>query len=388
MKCLWVKKGAGNIEKIYVQIVDKINNSPTINMEREPESEMLEEVIKQCFGFRKVEVYWAHHASGGMRPYTFVGSKIFHSGSKSFTAGTKHPNGFYDERHELNVIIVMEQEPITICGLTGGEVTAILLHEIGHNFDFSPDTMFEAWFNLYTSLFSDLGASALVRNFKAEYFRNIYKIMYNFDDMISKALPPIDQMRHALGSTFNKFAAFMKALLSPTIFIAAPLSFLFSPLTYLQNYFTRKKEEYADSFAATYGFGPELVTGLDKFDKLCVHGGKDLNKTNVFMSVLYDLSLCQIEIVRFCTGDHGTPQTRTIKMIDKLEKDLAKSEYSPSVKVELKQQIEKMRSTYKDVVSLNETDRLIITSGFRQMIDNWFDGKDYIIVPHNPNYTV
>ena len=74
-------------------------------------------------------------------------------------------------------------------------------------------------------------------------------------------------------------------------------------------------------------------------------------------------------------------------MIDKLEKDLAKSDYSPAVKVELKQQIDKMRSTYKDVVSLNDNDRLVITSGFRQMVDNWFDGKDYIIIPHNPNYT-
>ena len=381
------KKGAGNIEKICTQIVDKINKSPTINMEREPESGMLEDAIQQCFGFRKVEVYWAHHASGGMGPYTFVGSKIFHANSKSFAPGTKHPNGFYDERHELSIIIVMEQEPITVCGLTGGEVTALLLHEIGHNFDFSPDTMFEAWSNLYISMFYTLGISELIRNFQAEYFRSIYKVMLNFDDMIAKALPPIDHMRHALGPFFNKFSAFMRALLSPTILITAPLAFLHSPLTHLQQYFTRKSEEYADSFAATYGFGPELATSLDKFDKLYVHGGKDLDKTNAFMAVLYDLSLCQIEIVRLCTGGHGTTQTRTIKVIDKLEKDLAKSDYSPAVKVELKQQIDKMRSTYKDVVSLNDNDRLVITSGFRQMVDNWFDGKDYIIIPHNPNYT-
>lgn len=381
------RKGLKEAEKICIDIVNKINDNRNINMEREPESDLLESAIKKVFGFKRVEIYWAHHATGGMGPHTYIGSRIIHSGSRSFITGTKHSDGFYDKNHELTVIVVMEQEYVATCNLTGQELLAVILHEIGHNFDYSADTMFVEWYNLFSSILSDFGLTAIINNGVREYGRDVIMTLRNLDDKICKAIPPLDSIRHTLGPLYNKFIALINSLLSPTIFITAPAAFLMTPITYLLNYFTRKGEEYSDSFAATYGYATELATGLDKLDRLSVMGGSDIDKMPPMLSLFYDMSLCNIEIVRFCTGGHGTTQTRTIKMIDKLQQDINKSTYSPSTKAELQKDLDNLRQTYNKLINMNDSDRLRITAAFRQMIDNWFDGKDYIVIPHNRNYT-
>ena len=362
------------IEDVITKIVDKVRDNPNINLQKDPLSRELESKFVKVFGFRKCRIYWSNiFAAKG--PYTRPAAKILHVDSKSFTHGL-HKKGFYDEKHELAVYIQMDQNLITDCNLTASEVLAVILHEVGHNFDYSPAQVFLVWYNFIANLLSNHALEYLAKTVTQEYGRGVMMTIDNINDYLYNTAPSIGNMLRRIGKTGFNVLKFLQAIGSPLAITMVPLYMLCTPFLYLTNTFTRKGEVYADSFAASYGYGPECISALEKIYAFV--NTKDTD--NGFMQFFYDMALFHNEVICFASGGHRTNQQRMLSMIDKLEDDLKNNIVDPSDKKELEAELKRAKDMYNKLINLDQTERDTLTMQFRRCVDNWHNGKPYMII--------
>ena len=397
-----------NAEKIVERIVDKVNKNNSINIHKEPEFKQLNDELKKVFGFDDFCIYWANDPWGGTKlslkfdadtgelrgfgfnyglgPYTMLSSSLFYNYDKKFTGkliNAKKGKGVYDDEHRLTCIVVFEQSYIYNGQLTAREVLAIILHEIGHNFDFSPMRLLGNWIMLILGVCT-LQFIPILLNQILTYGKNKWStvVLNEWHDMVAKAIPPIDWIRQTLGkATQPVISAVMPWIGTALSLPILPIKLLMAPLSYFINTFNRKGEEYADSFATTYGYGPELITGLDKLYNATSIGNQNIvNRKDIpkGLALIYDLQMVRSEFFSTITGHHGSNQQRALKQLYQLEKDLKTNNYPPTMKRSIQRELDEMKKVYNQMLHLNDNDRMVVTNSFRQLVDKWYDGKPYM----------
>lgn len=370
------------IESAMIKIHKLIVDDKNIVIYKTKEAKELEEAVKDTFGFKKVRIYWSNQpALGGMGPYTRPGAVIIHSASTGITYGT-NKKGFYDSQHELMVYIQMDQNLVTDCNLTPREMTAILLHEIGHNFDYSPATIFEAWYGFLQVIMSGKIQNILtyaVRTGVQEYGRDVTMFISNAHDYLLNVIPVFGRMVRAIGKVSFNITKFIMALLSPvTAVVSVPTYLLLCPFSYLSNFFARKKEVYSDSFAAAYGYAAEIGTALEKINVAMNinHNGERVGP----MTFFYDLTLFQAEVIAFAMGGHRTNQQRMISMLDAMKTDLKDPNLPADVKKDLQKKVDDAEKVYREISNLDNDQRKTFTTWFRGLVDSWYAGKPYMLI--------
>ena len=132
----------------------------------------------------------------------------------------------------------------------------------------------------------------------------------------------------------------------------------FTPFAYIRNLYMRKGEVYADSFAASYGYSAELVSGLEKLN---VYMYQDKNAENTFLAPFYDLMMLEADIINTLSGGHGSTQQRSLRMVDKLDKDLEQSNLNAADKAAIKKEKERLLATYGKFMNCDEQVRGVLT---------------------------
>lgn len=374
------KEPVSKIQKAMDKIVAYLESTPMGKMNDTPLDRELEKAIKDVFGFGYVDVFWSDTPSLIGGPYTIPNATIFHiSDSKSFAYG-KNARGFYDKDHELHCVIHINRDVVVNAHLTSAELTAVLLHEIGHNFDYSPYKMLLAMIGVLQLLYGNIAVLSNWAVSELAPLSSLYPRLRNLDAMIADILPPfryITRFLYAIGSGLTKFTL---AALSPINFVTSiPTALINSPFTYISNIFTRKGERFADSFATMYGYGPEIASGLDKIIGESM-GMNDVTYNVPVLKTLYDLSMLNQEIVTLALGGHESNQRRMINMMNMLKKDLEDPNISPSMKKEIRREIDRSQKTYEQMLNLNGEQRDTLTHAFRRVVDGWFSGKPYLFV--------
>lgn len=374
------KEPVSKIQKAMDKIVAYLESTPMGKMNDTPLDRELEKAIKDVFGFGYVDVFWSDAPSLIGGPYTIPNATIFHiSDSKSFAYG-KNARGFYDKDHELHCVIHINRDVVVNAHLTSAELTAVLLHEIGHNFDYSPYKMLLAMIGVLQLLYGNIAVLSNWAVSELAPLSSLYPRLRNLDAMIADILPPfryITRFLYAIGSGLTKFTL---AALSPINFVTSiPIALINSPFTYISNIFTRKGERFADSFATMYGYGPEIASGLDKIIGESM-GMNDVTYNVPVLKTLYDLSMLNQEIVTLALGGHESNQRRMINMMNMLKKDLEDPNISPSMKKEIRREIDRSQKTYEQMLNLNGEQRDTLTHAFRRVVDGWFSGKPYLFV--------
>lgn len=380
-------KRVQSIQDAMDKIVAKVTSDKDVVIEGSALDRELESAVKETFGFKSVHIYWANRAGAGMTgPYTMPGAIILHSGgtiSGSKTANLAYgsyensKDGFYDKNHELSAFIQMDTSLIYEFNMTSEELVAVLLHEIGHNFDYSPFTVIGAWYTVLMNLIA--GDFGVLLNIPIqEWGRPVLMALRNLDTYMQMYIPPLGVIAKLIGRVSFNVSRFLTGILSPvsTIF-TAPIYILYSPFSWFQNTFARKKEMYADSFAASYGYGSELVTALDKIADVMTGNPN----AGPFMSFFYDFARLQNEIMALGMGGHTSNQRRAIKVINKLEEDMKNPAIRPEARAELNAKYQEMKNTYDKIVNMDEDGKNKLTAAFRRMVDNWYAGKPYLFIP-------
>lgn len=374
------KKDVSEIQTVLDKIYSAVMADPKQSIYGTSLARELESAVQKVFGFKSVSIIWSNRYGGGRTsPYTMPSAVVIHGFSTSLEYGS-HQNGFYDTKHELMVYIQLDQSLFSDVGLTSEEMCGILLHEIGHNFDYSPANLIGAWFRVIMALIQ-LRPEGLLSIPITEWGRPIYQAIRNIDTFIQSYIPPIGILIRLIGKVRFNVIKFLRALLSPVSSIVAfPIALVYSPTKHLEQFFTRKKEVYADSFAAAYGYASEVISALEKMYAFQT-GDPDAGP---IMQFFYDFTRFQQEYVSLFLGGHGSDQKRLIKMIDKLEQDLKDPRLDSKVKAELIENINDARKCYDDLLNIDKDDRNKLTGIFRRMVDNWYAGKPYMIIPSLP----
>lgn len=352
------------IEKVVAALKNKYDgNYYNLNINKDPMRLKLDEAIEEAFGFNPA--YCLFVATSDMNAQTIsTGMRIDVNNPKHLIVKTN--NGYkYNPKAEVSTMFLLLNGLFFNPDMSPGEVTAILLHEIGHNFTSAQDnTQFvmskiQSVIYLMTSLlqpldlvtfplfFTNKGMTSnveirrwLEKHPVAYYPVEIFGMGYN---MLMDVISQINSFFTVLAGIVGPIALTVNTianLISRLIFSSSAKIELVDAVT--GHGYT--DERFADNFAAMYGYSEELISGLSKLE----YGDRNrlafkMLNASPFFKNWYDLSLIPSLLFISAIDPHPNLMARITNILDKLEADDAMKQMPPKMKNKLKHDISKTR---------------------------------------------
>lgn len=320
----------------------------------------IEKIISKMFGFRNTYLV--------IRSNTMVNAMTAPR-STLISNTTKHPgrvveNGkrYYDAEHNYTCYLFMYSE--IFHELTPAELTACLIHEVGHNFDNTISAyLFDTLFWAIDLAFS----GGIMRLFGPE-------VMF-FQQTIGKLLDKT-KIWPALWGVHDLTIKYLSILLGP-IGKVSKLSNIAQAVSMNPNPglliggFRFESEAFADNFAASYGYGPEVISMADKFDRL----GLITNKG--FLPELWtglgDGPMC---ILLMLIDPHPENQTRARMVLDEMKKCSEDRQNPPGLRKAIAKNYVECKKAYDKFLQVEKDDEYgRITRLVRGIKDKYLGGK-------------
>jgi hypothetical protein len=269
--------------------------------------------------------------------------------------------GFYDQSHTLMCEMTISQQLFEIC--TPEEITAIFLHELGHNIDpalvdikySGVDVLIDSMLGRTTSeskidkLKSKLGIKkkGLVEDVVFTIYV-LFLMIITFGPLVAILIDTLIRRFESKEKKMNKIKELLKEA----------------------NEFNRKNntEAYADNIARMYGYGAALMTGLEKVGKqnediaLYSYRKKAKRREKVILDMYID-SLRDV---------HGTDVQRIVALIKEYETDLKDPSIPDGTKKWIRADKEKLEAVLNAYV--NNKDK--VKANVNKMIKTAMDGLD------------
>ena len=232
-----------------------------------------------------------------------------------------------------NVFIYINMNPYFIFNekikLTPREITAILLHEIGHNFSHSLVPIHD--------ILETIKISIQKRNLEILRLNNEEnKMNNNINDSLLKK-----NLQNILLNT-NNFIQNGKIILSGVLSSLSTVD--------REHYMD---EKIADSFATIYGFGKDLSSALYKLNKFkFIMQNKKHNRIDGFILGTIDMT----KDILF--SEHPQDITRLTNQINQLEYELSHNKaLSENDKIQLKKDIRGIKTVISQYTTINKSDK-------------------------------
>ena len=249
---------------------------------------------------------------------------------------------------------------------TNREVFAIILHEIGHNFqDVISDKMHTlgqcSTMNrilLAGIMLASGSMEPLIYPFMNDKTFGAVSKSYNEMNIGQKnsIISFANTIYGATMNTINLGVDLMTLFLPPILVLNAAvrtirdaaIGVLLAPLVRRHSYYG---EIMADKFAAYYGFGKDLVTGLDKLSDFRKGAGIKARFMEIpIYSHIQELILLPLKFIFDITDEHPASQARYKTVIDGLKDDLNQPGISPKLKKQLQSDIKETEDTIEEVL--------------------------------------
>ena len=391
------RKEFENCEKLITRISNKLNSTKDYQYINDfPENKLLENEIKKVFGFRKVHIHWEYRNIPNA--YTIIGSHL-HKDPRSKYILIDKKKGYYDEAHQDVLFVCLYAGLLTKNKLTADEVLGVMLHEIGHNFDYSIyNTINEiskialnfsvhgvaAVGVLATTGSIPIAISLILMGACAAYssqqpyipgeWKDGYYNKKSKNEKQAVKHPESRQAQEKLQELSRKIWTWSTIYSAPLQTVAnialAPVNIVVSPIIQFFSIGGKASEQFADSFATAYGYGPSMVRGLNKLNEY----PKELKSSSAFTKVMYDLGCINYEIINAMQEIHGTHQERIKASINKMRKDLKNGDFSPEMKKDLERELNQLEEMYRQYLTVDPERKNGISVGVRRIIDTVFGG--------------
>lgn len=350
------------------------------------EVKALEKVIKKIFGFK--EVYISINSDGVQYNAYTIGAIHVIRTPDYYKIQVDKDKGIYDASHSNILTMVLTQSLLMDKDFTDAEVTGIILHEIGHNFDKSAYNLLNALVMSLYSILSNDPRNIVDISINEFMSTNIMKKVYG---KLSKTVS-LFYDRYPKLKLINDIATKITLLVLYPInlakrfvgnVLAIPATLAVLPLLTISKIHMIKTEEFADSMSSAYGYGPETIRALAK---LTTKNNRNINPlNNRVIANIYGIATLPTAMFEFFLSVHGDNNERCKRMIDKLNRDLENSDYPIGMKKALKQDIWQMEELYNMLVNgkLDETSDVNIL--LRRIAHSLFAGKPSIGNIAKPN---
>lgn len=263
--------------------------------------------------------------------------------------------GYRFKHKTLSTVIRVSTGLWVNSNFTDAEITAIVLHEVGHNFQHTINGMISGYSSAIfflnflslcggnvMALTNDSGIRAVIcnacHNLGIDGAVNLFSTLTGISKKISL------EMRALAGVlTLGVGAA------ADTIFALA-LSFALNPIgmgvQVLMNPIGKGQENISDQFASDMGYGPELTSALMKMSLVPENSGSGVLKfagNNQFIGNVCTLFGLPVEILLSILDPHPKVPKRAVNVVRDLERELNKSDLSPAMKKEVRENINRTK---------------------------------------------
>ena len=383
-----------NIEKQLDIILTKIKQNPLADYSNSKENRQLEKLIKTAFGFKTVNFMWIRTPEAMPNVFTALTlNVIFGDAEPKFLFDEK--NGYYDSKHCHTCAITASSSMAAHLNLSAAEYMAIILHELGHNFDRSLWAQIYILKNLIKDLIPIIKKPKEIKSFQISQLivkygqgtavgKNIFSSLIKFYEKILDSVPFFKKLGVGFGKLSSWFSRGIEYLTAIPSLLLSPVYALCSPLVQFINADSRKQEEFADSFATFYGYGAELSSALSKLESVNL---LRINKSNPFggnpvHKFLTDAAIANRYIIySLMDGTHGSSGTRIVSMIQEMENELKNPNLPANLKATLEKELDDTKKLYDiyQQAQYGDDENLPITAAVRGLIASVFNGRsDYI----------
>lgn len=346
----------------------------SIDVHQDPLKYKLANAIEEAFGFGCVEIRFM--STGMINMATIPIGYQIDTISSRYLKVSRSGGYKFDKRGDFAAIFLIFTGLFFNEELTDSEITAVLLHEIGHNFTTAQDPIngvLQKIYLIYT--LANIGMydpQSMIISTAAQSSAGA-KLQVWFDNLRNREIPVIGKIAGMIDLVFGirntivyQILSIKKVLstivLGPIgnllhtvfeMFIRNP-SRAFYELTKGIWYLTGmgySDEQFADSFATMYGYGPEMVSALKKMDKLGVIKNDiatDIIRNVPVLNNWYQLSAIPAYMVVTAFDPHPNSAARLMNCLDQLEADMDEPGTNPKLKKHLAKDIKVLREAVKD----------------------------------------
>jgi len=355
--------------------------SPTINTDEDLIK--FNRMMEDTFGFQVFELYIIN--STQVNAYTHGMTETrFEKVSKALI---RTKDGIkYDTKYGFCCLTCIYTGLLLNNEYTDDEIFAIILHEIGHNFQESLVKDIKD-LNILSYVFSFI--TAIINAFKGD-FNELVKL--TGDSLVGRYIKNIraagakfTRNKGAASSIINYFATF-KNVLSDTFlsvgqvliglvpFSGLLLSLIDLPTRIINTVFNLPRhvsnvagEYLADSFAVMYGYGPETASAQRKINNATTGFADEAVQKTKVLNAIYQFNLVPILATASMFDEHPSSLARVKNTVDSLEKELQNENLDPKMKKKIIEDAKKCKKEfdefYKQASSLNPEQKKVIYNG-------------------------
>lgn len=392
-----LKEAENIIKEIYDMVNYGLDNGNVPKINNTPQAKKLEEIIKKQFGFKEVTIDWGIKYEPIVSPLTLVFTNAIPEINNVKSRLEFNKTGEVKAQNNQSLYVKMNMYLLNRADLSPSESMAILLHEIGHNIEISMVTQTLTLMSILsspTSIVKRLGeetgtrVGAYLLTNVAKYFAkekegaasyNIFEKAYI--DLVYKVLDMAQfngnsKIADMIVSIYNKLGQRDIKQLIPKL-ITDIKSFMTKPGIAgiaLKNLSAYSTEKYADSFATAFGYGPELMRGLEKIN-IFTQAHPDESELVAAAYPIYEVFLLATSFTTNMLSSHPDTQTRLRSQIDKLKRELNNPDLSPKLRKMIEEDIKNAEAIYEQYLNVHDDNRLFISKFSRQIAEKFFGGK-------------
>ena len=391
------------------------------------ENKKLESLLCDIFGFKRVLIHWDVSKMMTKSNFTLPTAHIIR-GIQAATGFLSFSNKPYDEKHSMTCVMDISQALFEF--MTDAEILAVIIHEIGHNFEVNPYAIIQqaigiAFLVMQTKVILDCfnpnrwkeianemqSVSKSAKNIATDpeaqaamakavnQFRimlvgihtamnttsialttNILKpiglFFINGWDFIVQKIPGAIKISNIAGWIARGVTRWMSTYGSVLTTLKLPEYVIRAPFFQLSTFATYKGEKFADSIAASFGYGVPLSSALEKLQTYYIAPGKDYyKKASPFQKFLYNLGEVNAELLEMLSNAHGSAFQRTGNMLKSLKDSLDDTDMTAEQKAELSKEIKAMELTYQKFMELDPDEKGNLLVAMRSFIYKYFGGN-------------
>lgn len=360
------------IEKKIGEIREKYRSSPT-KVNTSKEARELEELFCKAFGFEccqfTVDMSSLHNAC--TLPISIADFGKTDRLVQSSASGLK-----FKKEAKAYVFITVTKGLFFSSEYTDGEVMAIIMHEVGHNFQhvLSPSSRtIRNVNNVLLWVFNPISMT-MYGPLRDKYSHIIGKIREDSPGMVNAwyTMKSIVGTITGVGYTILRIMSNFSMLMNPLAsFAQLPEALLrnmigslvsFLPLKY-------KDESISDAFSSAYGYGPELSTAFEKMKRNSNGMVADQIYRDSIVGAYFDLCLIPNKIIADIVDPHPNTVARIYSQYELLEKELMNGSLNPRMKAQIKDDMKSIKQTLEAYVDLEDQGYLFSNAIDKALID-------------------